>query len=165
MKTNVTYVDAAKFEAIMLEKAKQHGFQLADQKGFIRVEGPKGRRIYVASTKRVGRVDLSGVEVRTEDGKHALGFVAPHCGPFGNVKQQLDMSLGEEAILANFSALLDLMAALPPVEKAQRKPAAPKADAPVGWTKIDPKARAAKIKEAAEKRAKKAGEEAPVAQG
>jgi hypothetical protein len=131
MKTNITYVDASKFETICLAAAEKHGLAITAQKGFVKVGGPKGRAVYVASTKRVGRVDLSGFEMEGE------GYVSPHCGPFGNVKQQLDMSLGEEAILANFAALLDHLATLAPVEKAARKAPATKADAPKGWTSID----------------------------
>lgn len=131
MKTNITYVDAAKFETLCLAAAEKHGYDVTAQKGFVKVAGPKGRCLYVASTKRVGRVDISGFEME------GAGYVSPHCGPFGNVKQQLDMSLGEEAILENFTALLDHMATLAPVEKAERKPATPKADAPKGWTSID----------------------------
>lgn len=146
MKTNVTYVDAAKFETLVLAAAEKHGYAVTTQKGFVKVAGPKGRVLYVASTKRVGRVDISGFEME------GAGYVSPHCGPFGNVKQQLDFSLGEDAILSNMAALLDHMATLAPVEKAIRQPATPKADAPKGWsekvtaTKTE---RKAKIKQAA----------------
>lgn len=125
MKTNVTYIDACHFENIIAES----GLPATLQKGFVRVDGPKGRRLYVASTKRVGRVDISGFEV-------SLGGQAPHCGPFGNVKQQLDMSLPQEEVLENFRWLLVTMASLPAVEKPARKPAAAKADAPKGWTGV-----------------------------
>jgi hypothetical protein len=130
MKTNVTYVDAAKFEALILAASAKHGFGVVPQKGFIQVAGPRGRRLYVASTKRVGRVDISGFVME------GPGYVKPHCGEFGNVKQQLDFSLAEDAVLLNFEALLDHMATLAPVEKAERKPAAAKADAPKGWQKV-----------------------------
>jgi hypothetical protein len=131
MKTNVTYVDASKFETLCLAAAEKHGYAITAQKGFVKVAGPKGRSLYVASTKRVGRVDISGFEME------GAGYVSPHCGPFGNVKQQLDMSLGEEAILTNFQTLLDHMATLAPVAKPERKAPAAKADAPKGWTSID----------------------------
>jgi hypothetical protein len=126
MKTNVTYIDAAKFEQSILAL----GLKATVQKGFVKVEGPKGRAVYVASTKRVGRVDISGFEME------GPGYVTPHVGPFGNVKQQLDMSLTEEEILANFANLLTHMSSLEPVEKTARTPAAPRTDAPKGWGSI-----------------------------
>jgi hypothetical protein len=131
MKTNVTYIDAAKFETLIAAS----GLPMSGQKGFVKVSGPKGRVVYVASTKRVGRVDISGFEME------GAGYVTPHCGPFGNVKQQLDFSLGEDEILSNFAALLEHMKSLAPVEKAVRAPATPKADEPKGWS---PKAERAK---------------------
>lgn len=141
MKTNVCYVDAAKFETLI----EASGLPYEGQKGFVRVDGPKGRRVYVASTKRVGRVDISGFEME------GPGYVTPHCGVFGNVKQQLDFSLDEDAILANFAALLEHMKTLAPVEKAARKAPEKKADEAQGWSaKAD---RKDKIAKAAKKKA------------
>jgi hypothetical protein len=125
MKKNVTYIDASKFEAIILSS----GLPMAGQKGFVKVQGPAGYAVYVAATKRVGRVDISGFEV-------PYG-VEPHCGPFGNVKQQLDFSKTEDEVLADFTQLLKDLAAQQPKEKKERRAAAPKADAPKGWTKVE----------------------------
>lgn len=134
MKTNVTYIDAAKFEAIIIAS----GLPFSAQKGFVKVQGPTGRNVYVASTKRVGRVDISGFEV-------SYG-VAPHCGPFGNVKQQLDFSKPEDGVLSDFTKLLGDLKAQAPAEKKERKAPAKKADEPKGWTAVDTKAaRKAKI--------------------
>lgn len=128
MKTNVTYIDAAKFETIILSSGLAH----TAQKGFVKVSGKAGRAVYVASTKRVGRVDISGFEV-------PYG-VLPHCGPFGNVKQQLDFSKTEDEVLSDFTQLLKDLAEQPAVEKKQRKAPEAKADAPKGWTQVDTKA-------------------------
>lgn len=152
MKSNVTYIDACEFETIILES----GLPAIPQKGFVKVQGPQGRAVYVANTKRVGRVDISGFEMEGD------GFVVPHCGVFGNVRQQLDMGLTKDEILANFRLLLITMKSLAPVEKPQRKPATPKADAPKGFTRIDtsPEAREAakaKRKELIEKVARETG--------
>lgn len=122
MKTNVTYVDAAKFEALI----KEAGMEMREQAGFVKVLGPKGRNLYVAATKRVGRVDISGFEVEWG--------ITPHCGPFGNVKQQLDFSKPEDEILNDFVKTLEHMKTLEPVEKKARKAPAEKADAPKGWS-------------------------------
>jgi len=115
---NVLYIDGSKFTATLEEL----GIPSTVQSGFIRVEGPKGRRVYVAATKKVGRVDISGFTVE-------FGAKVPHCGEFGNVKQQLDLdpSLGEDGIVTNFRALIEHMLTLPAVEKAPPKPKAPKA--------------------------------------
>jgi hypothetical protein len=133
MKTNVTYVDAAKFETLITASE----LPMTAQKGFIKVQGPKGNAVYVASTKRVGRVDISGFTV--EYG------VAPHCGPFGNVKQQLNFGQTEEAILEDFTRLLADLKLQAPVEKPVRKPAAPKANEPKGWSPDIKESRKAKI--------------------
>jgi hypothetical protein len=143
MKTNVTYVDAAKLEALILSA----GLPMTAQKGFVKVSGAKGRNIYVAATKRVGRVDLSGFTCDWG--------VTPHCGEFGNVKQQLNFSQPEEAILADFAKTLELLASLPEVPAAERKPkSAPKTAAAQGWTTVQPKA---SRKELIEKVAKEKG--------
>lgn len=135
MKTNVTYVDAAKFETIISQS--KLGLTVSAQKGFIKVAGQRGRAVYVASTKRVGRVDISGFEV-------AYGQ-EPHCGVFGNVRQQMDFSQDEAAILGQFEQLLTDLAAQPAVEKKLRAPSEPKADAPKGWSEATLAGRKAKI--------------------
>lgn len=129
MKTNVTYVDAARFEELILASGLPH---LA-QKGFVKVMAAKGRALYVAATKRVGRVDLSGFTV-------SEGVREPHCGEFGNVRQQLDFSVTEAEILNNFAWLLVALAEQPAAEKAERKAPAPKEDEPAGWSAIETKA-------------------------
>ncbi len=62
MKKGVTYIDAAKFEAVITEM----GLTPNAQAGFVKVCGAKGRNVYIARTKRVGRVDLSGFSVEEE---------------------------------------------------------------------------------------------------
>lgn len=120
MKTDILYVENSKFLAVLQEL----NVPSTIQSGFIRVEGAKGRRLYVAATKKVGRVDISGFEVD-------FGAKKPHCGEFGQVKQQMDLSpeLGEEGILSNFRSLVVHMLTLPAVEKvkATKKPKAPRA--------------------------------------
>ena len=118
MKTNILYVENSKFVTVLDEL----NVPFTVQSGFLRVEGPKGRRLYVAATKKVGRVDISGFEVE-------FGAKVPHCGVFGKVKQQMDLSpeLTEEGILENFRAIVTHMLQLQPVEKAPAKPKAPKA--------------------------------------
>lgn len=118
MKTNTLYIARELFEAAI----KTSGLPSREQSGYIRIDGAKGRRVYVAATKKVGRVDISGFEVE-------FGAKVPHMGVAGNVKQQLDLSpeLTEAGILENFAALLATLKTLPPVEKAPKPEAAPKA--------------------------------------
>lgn len=159
MKSHITYVDASLFEAIIAK----HGLTMTLQKGFVKVDGPTGRRVYVAATKRVGRVDISGFKMLAPDGSDLPGFVPPHMGEAGNVKQQLDCSLGEADILANFELLLTHMESLAPAEKAERKAAAPKEDDAKGWSKATLEGRKARIKKAAKKVAQDAASSPPSA--
>lgn len=120
MKTDILYVESSKFLAVLADL----NVPFTTQSGFVRVEGAKGRRLYVAATKKVGRIDISGFEVD-------FGAKKPHCGEFGQVKQQMDLSLelGEEGILQNFRALVEHMLTLPAVEKVKvaKAPKAPRA--------------------------------------
>jgi hypothetical protein len=147
MKTNVTYVDSAKFEAIIKNSGLPYNVQSC-----VKVIGPKGHNVYVCAGKNVtGRVDISGFEM---DGP---GYVEPHCGRFGNVRQQLDFSLSEDAILENFAALLEHMKTLEPKAKPERKAPAPKKDAPVG---LSPEFRAKRLEALKAKGAKLDGHNA-----
>lgn len=128
---NKNYVDAVEFERVI----QASGLAYKAQKGFVKVMGREGRNVYVASTKRVGRVDVSGFEMLDPDGKALPGFVRPHCGEFGNVKQQLDFSLDQEAILQNFAALLEHMKGLEPAVRKPR-PIGQTKPAPAGWTSV-----------------------------
>jgi hypothetical protein len=125
MKKDITYIDGAKFEAIITAR----GLTPVPQAGFVKVSGAKGRNLYVARTKRVGRVDLSGFEY-TGDGVRNLGGES-----FGAVTQQLRFDLPEEQVLANFTAILDHMLTLP-AREVEKKAAEPKAKAPKaqGWS-------------------------------
>ena len=97
------------------------GLSYTEQSGFLRVDGASGRRLYVASTKTVRRIDISGWEF-------ALGRLTkpPHTTITGNVKQQMVIGLGADADLEKFTELLAHMKSLAAVEKVA-KPKAPKA--------------------------------------
>lgn len=126
MKKDITYIDAAKFEGIITAK----GLTPVPQAGFVKVSGAKGRTLYVARTKRVGRVDLSGFEAPAEMGTRNLGGES-----FGAVTQQLRFDLPEAEVLANFEKVLDHMLTLP-AREVEKKSATPKASAPKaqGWS-------------------------------
>lgn len=130
----VTYVDAAHFEGIL----RKHGYtpeahNLVSQAGFVKALGPTGYQIYIARTKRVGRVDLSFGKDVAMDGP---GFRRLGGESFGNVHQQLDFGLEEAEILKHFEAAVVRMKGLPPVERKARaaKAAGPKAPDAKGWS-------------------------------
>lgn len=120
MKKDIFYIEAAQFDTIIAEL----GLKATEQKGFVKVEGPaKGRQVYVAKTKRVGRVDLSGFEMEHAGWLRDLGGEK-----FGAVKQQLSFARAEgeddasaqERILTNFRLVLEHMVALPAAEPIKR---------------------------------------------
>ncbi len=107
----ITYVDFGKFE----QAIRESGLDFKEQAGFVKVMGQKGRNIYVARTKRVGRVDVSGFEFQ---GK---GVVDLGDDGFGNVHQQLDFDRPEEEILDSFVELLRQLSTQPPAETRARR--------------------------------------------
>lgn len=123
MKKDITYVSQESVIAVLTSKS---GLQFEEKKGWLKVMGAKGRNIYVPQTKRVGRIDISGFEAEPTLAK------VPHCGVFGNVKQQLRMDGDEAQILARLGLVIDLMLSLPArvkeVTVRAKKPAAPVAD-------------------------------------
>lgn len=125
MKKNVNYVDAQKFENMILES----GLAYEVQKGFVKISGAKGRNVYVARTKLVGRVDLSGFEM--EDS----GVVPHSAGTFGAVSQEIDFSLPESEILDTFARVLETLRTLPE-RLIVRKPRASSPSSAVGWSKL-----------------------------
>jgi hypothetical protein len=133
------------------------GLEFTEQSGFLKVVQPGGR-LYIAATKTVRRVDISGFEV-----PQGLGKV-PHCGVFGAVKQQLRLGTDSLEALANLDKALDILMALPapapkePKVKAPKAPKTAKAEteglvpAPANLESDEAKvARIARIKEYAEK--------------
>ena len=133
-KSNSTKLPRGSYEAIIAK----HNAKATEQSGFIRVEGATGRRLYVASTKTVGRIDLSGFEFAT-------GTKRPDQGEFGRVKQQMDLVGTEEELLARFEAILVHMLSLPaevkePKAKAPKAPKAKVAKTEGEVPAVDPKA-------------------------
>jgi len=148
------YIDAAQIEALLLTT----GMSLVAQAGFVKVapagSPAHGPKIYVARSKRVGRIDLSGFTVEDE------GVVTLDDDlRFGNVAQQVDFTRPAEDTLKTLKAVLKALAKAPVPERAPRKAPKAKASEAKGWQTIAspaPKAdRLAAIKEAAEKATKK----------
>lgn len=122
MKKNVTYIDQVKFEEIV----RGCGLPWQEQKGFVKIQASPGRCLYVARTKRVGRVDLAGFRFQ-DAGVRDLGGES-----FGAVEQQLDFSRTEAEILATFEAATRHAMTLPArvrEPRAQLEPKAPKVPA------------------------------------
>lgn len=132
-----TYIDAAKIEQIIIAS----GLPTTVQAAFVKISGASGRNVYCPKQKRVGRIDLSGFEVDA-----SLGVVDLGGESFGAVKQQMDFSLPEDVILANFTKILEHMKTLPAREVEKKKaPGTPKAKSEIRTlltADMDPEARA-----------------------
>lgn len=105
-----TRIEAARFQEIY---GGRTDVTVREQAGFVRIEATNGLRLYVAKTKEVARVDLSGFTM--DGGTVALGGEAK-----GGVSQRLDFSLSADEVLSNFRRAIDLMVSLPKPEKAKR---------------------------------------------
>lgn len=123
-KKSVTYIDAAKFESLIAAS----GLTFTLKAGWVKVQGPAGRAVYVPRTKTVGRVDISVGEVLPLEGVMDLGelkFGSVHCG--------LDMARTEDEILAAFAAVLEHLKTMTPRAIVRKR--APKGDANAkGWS-------------------------------
>lgn len=97
-----------------LDILAKHMIPYKVQSGFLRIDGPAGSRLYVANTKTVRRVDISGFETSWTIAK------IPHCGPFGAVKQQLQMDGSVEEQLARFELLVHDLLSQPAKEKTTK---------------------------------------------
>lgn len=98
------------------------GLPFIEQSGFIKVALP-GARVYIAATKTIRRVDLSGFT-------HPTLGKTPHCGEFGAVKQQLILGTSAQEALANLEEVLRYAAALPAPAPKVKAPKAKKVQAP-----------------------------------
>lgn len=94
------------------------GIAFTVQSGFIKVEPVKGRRLYVAATKTVRRVDLSGFELELEHGM----TMPPVQGVFGNVKQQMKIEGTADEQLERFGWILTHLLSLDPRVSPPRAP-------------------------------------------
>lgn len=110
MKKNLTYVPAEKFSAIIAARS----LETKEGKGFTRVTGRLGCRLYVANTKAVGRVDLQTAH-GLEDGD------ANEVVPFCNITHQLDFARPEADILAAFERACIALDEAPAPAKKPRK--------------------------------------------
>ncbi len=107
MKDDITYIAFEKLRAIV----KELGFKTEEKKGWLRINGPERRRIYLPKRNQVGRIDIAGFAAPSGTSRK-LGEKS-----FGAVKEQLDMRAPEEKVLDRFRAVLGQMAAAPPPEK------------------------------------------------
>ena len=96
---------------------KGHEFKkLGEQAAFWKLCGNMGRAVYVAKTKEVGRIDLSGFATQQ------LGVINLGGASFGAVCQQIDFTQNEEAIISTFRNVIEEMLTLEPtVRKRGRK--------------------------------------------
>lgn len=153
----VQYIDAAVIEQLLRES----GYVLLPQAGFVKVmvaDAPAhAPKLYVAKSKRVGRIDLSGFGM--PEGTEGIVFLDDDLA-FGNVKQQIDFTRNPEATLKTLKAVLKALSKAPVPEKAARKAPKAKASEAKGWqtlpsTPAGKADRKAAIAEAAKRQAKK----------
>lgn len=139
-----TYIEQNKFEMI----AKEMGFQPLEQAACLKISGPEGNNVYVAKTKDVGRIDISGFKVPIEWGVINL----TEYQRIGAVEQQIDFSdtRSEEEILLTFRKILELLPTLPAVKRTRRRSAMPGA-----IQKIEAKQPEKSASELAEEKAKR----------
>jgi hypothetical protein len=111
----------------LLNVVSELGLVSHEQAGFIRVQATDRpeHRLYIAKTKNVGRVDVSGFDPEVE-GVSRLG----EGERFGKVRAQIDFNREPSAIIATFRNLCSLLFTLPvsvvaPSEKKERAPRAP----------------------------------------
>lgn len=149
-KKNITYVDAALIEGLLIEM----GLKYDRQKGFVKVElGPKGRRVYIGNTASVGRVDISGFECPAD----WIGIKRLGGESFGNVKEQLDFETTEgvtpEVLVARLRCVMEYGASLGDREEKRggKESSASPAPKPKGWmTEAEKAAQLALLKHVAE---------------
>lgn len=111
MKKNITYIA---FDAVMSLVAAS-GCPTTEKAAWVRVNGAKGRRLYVPKCKNVGRIDLANLNIEHE-GVRDLGGES-----FGSVTQQLDFGRPEADVLSALAHCLEMLAELPALEPKPRK--------------------------------------------
>lgn len=134
-KTTKTAIDANLFETILGNVMNKNPGTLSvvAQKGWVKISGPHGRKLYVARTKSVSRAALSGFHLNYERGLNEL----PEDEKCGRVTQLIDFSLTPPEILATFeNILLDMIHLAPPAPQAKPTRATPKKQAVVGWSAL-----------------------------
>jgi len=135
MKKNTNYVQSTACLAI----CEARNLKAVEQAGFYKVSGAKGRNVYIAKTKQVGRIDISGFLF---DGPGVTNLSEGE--KFGAVGQQLDFSRTPEETLTTLGAVLDHMLTLD-ARVIEKKSVAPKAAPQAPETDETKKARRALI--------------------
>ena len=126
VKNGLTLVDGKKFIAT----AQKLGLKVTKQAGNFRIEGEdSSKRMYVPTTERVHRIDLSGFT-------HALATEIPEAKrPTGRVTHWIDFTQTEGKILRDFykiarEVLAGVKAQEPAVEQPAEAPAPEVTEAP-----------------------------------
>lgn len=100
---------------VFLDVCVQLGLEVEQQKGWYKVHGPSGYRVYVRRTDLVQSVALSGFTVEN-GGVKDLGERS-----YGNVHQELDFGRPEADIVNSFKEVLSFMKGLAPVVKVRKE--------------------------------------------
>jgi len=110
-KDQLTRIAPQKFEEIM----RKAGVVTIQQKNYTKVVGPVGCSLYVPTSKRVGKVYISGF-VPKSPGVRELPADEAH----GSVAYGLDFFWPEAEVLANFELLLADLATQAPATKVRK---------------------------------------------
>jgi hypothetical protein len=113
MKADSTYIPLEEMVAI----AEGSGCEIEEQKSYYKVTRPgvKEQFLYVAKTKNVGRVDLSGFELKEPEVVRYLGGEK-----FGRVHYQLRFDKPAEHIKIHFKQLCDNLGKFVSLPKSKR---------------------------------------------
>jgi len=111
MKKNTTYVSAEQLSALVAAS----GLPVVEKSGWLLIgaHATKGPRLYVPKTKKVGRVDLVGLD--GTPGTNALGGES-----FGAVTSQLNFNATEDEIKTAFVACLQGLISSQPFAPKER---------------------------------------------
>lgn len=103
MKKQITYVAFAQIETLV----KAEGLTMLQGAAFMRINDPRNenRRVYIAKTKEVGRVDISGYEPKAP-GVIPLTKDEAKAKRIGNVRGQLDFTKPSTEVMANLALVL-----------------------------------------------------------
>ncbi|MHB8407739.1 MAG: hypothetical protein ACYDHY_06450 [Acidiferrobacterales bacterium] len=91
----------------LMELVEENGFAAEKKAGFLKI-GSGGRSIYIAATKKVSRVDLSGFDI-THPAVTKLTDNEAKKMRLGRVRAQLDFSKEDDLVLEAFATALSTM--------------------------------------------------------
>lgn len=105
----------------ILGLVRESGLRTREQAGFIKVAGAARGAIYVARTRRISRIDVSGFEVPPREGGPPWAVVDLGGESFGAVRQRVDFSRTDEEVIETVSHILSLLRDMPAPDPAEAR--------------------------------------------